>query len=62
MTKADSTSTVGAELAREYEREFGIAPDVVVNAAPYVDREPTLVGDPLRLVHSGQPAATEASM
>ncbi|MBW8173416.1 glycosyltransferase family 1 protein [Ornithinimicrobium sp. Arc0846-15] len=53
VSKADSTSTVGAELAREYEREFGIKPDVVVNAAPYVDREPTPVGDPLRLVHSG---------
>lgn len=53
VTQADSTSTVGAELASEYEREFGIKPDVVVNAAAYVDRAPTPVGDPLRLVHSG---------
>lgn len=53
VTQADSVSTVGDELAAEYQREFGLRPDVVVNAAPYVDRPPTPVGEPLRLVHSG---------
>lgn len=50
---ADSVSTVGTWLAREYRREFGLRPVVVPNAAPFVDRAPTPVGSPLRLVHSG---------
>ncbi len=53
VTRVDSVSTVGAELAREYAREFGIPAAVVVNAAPYADRSPQPVHDPLRLVHSG---------
>ncbi len=53
VSKADSVTTVGAELAAEYRREFGIDARVVVNAAPYADRAPTPVGSPLRLVHSG---------
>ncbi|MGC1209382.1 MAG: glycosyltransferase family 1 protein, partial [Ornithinimicrobium sp.] len=53
VSQADSVTTVGAELAAEYRREFGIAAGVVVNAAPYADRSPTPVGSPLRLVHSG---------
>ncbi|MFK5646658.1 glycosyltransferase [Ornithinimicrobium sp. LYQ121] len=50
---ADSVSTVGTWLAREYRREFGLGPVVVPNAAPFADRSPTPVGSPLRLVHSG---------
>lgn len=53
VTRADSVSTVGPALAREYEREFGVRAEVVLNAAPYADRSPTPVGSPLRLVHSG---------
>lgn len=53
VTRADSVTTVGAILAEEYRREFGIQAAVVPNAAPYADRSPTPVGDPLRLVHSG---------
>lgn len=53
VTRADSVTTVGHALAREYRREFGLAPEVVVNAAPYADRAPTPVGSPLRLAHSG---------
>ncbi len=51
--RADSVTTVGAELAAEYRREFGIDAGIVVNAAPYADRAPTPVASPLRLVHSG---------
>ncbi len=51
--EADSASTVGRWLAREYRREFGLTCAVVPNAAPYADRTPTPVGAPLRLVHSG---------
>ena len=53
VSRADSITTVGAELAAEYHREFGLDAAVVVNAAPYVDRSPTEVGSTLRLVHSG---------
>lgn len=53
VTRADSVTTVGQELAREYRREFGIDAGVVVNAAPYAERAPSPVGSPLRLAHSG---------
>lgn len=52
-TRAASWSTVSHGLAREYEREFGFAPVVVTNAAPFAELSPTPVGDPIRLVHSG---------
>lgn len=52
-TAAEAVTTVGPALAAEYRREFGIEAGVVANAAPYVDREPAPVGQPLRLVHSG---------
>jgi len=53
VSRADSVTTVGAELAAEYHREFGLDAAVVVNAAPYADRSPTEVGLTFRLVHSG---------
>jgi hypothetical protein len=53
VRRATSWTTVGEGLAKEYEREFGFLPDVVVNAAPYADLAPTPVERPLRLVHSG---------
>jgi hypothetical protein len=49
----DSVTTVGQGLADEFGREFGIEAGVVVNAAPYREGEPTEVGQPIRLVHSG---------
>ncbi|MDO5740075.1 MAG: glycosyltransferase family 1 protein [Ornithinimicrobium sp.] len=53
--QADSVTTVGQGIAREYRIRFGIRAGVVVNAPHYVDLEPTpmLAGAPLRLVHSG---------
>lgn len=53
VRRADAVTTVSAGLAREYEREFGFAAEVVTNAAPFADLQPTSVGSPLRLVHSG---------
>jgi len=53
VTKAASVTTVGQGIADEYRRQFGIDAAVVTNAAPYADREPTPVHDPIRLVHSG---------
>lgn len=53
VTRADSTTTVGPEIATEYRREFGLEPGVVVNAPPYTELSPAPTGSPLRLVHHG---------
>ena len=54
-TRADSVTTVGEGIAREYRMRFGIRAGVVVNAPQFVELEPTPVAEdtPLRLVHSG---------
>jgi len=52
-TRVNSTTTVGGEIARRYEREFGFSPRVVTNAAPFAALEPGEVGDPIRIVHAG---------
>nr|WP_233613713.1 glycosyltransferase [Leucobacter edaphi] len=53
VTRADSVTTVGEGIAREYRDRFGIAAETVTNASPYQDLEPTEVGSEIRLVHSG---------
>ncbi|HKJ13072.1 MAG TPA: glycosyltransferase [Ornithinimicrobium sp.] len=53
VTRAASVSAVGEALAFAYRNEFGLDPRVVPNAAPYADRAPEPVANPLRLVHSG---------
>lgn len=53
VAKASSWTTVSNGLAREYERRFGFRPEIVTNAAPYVEAEPTPTHDPVRIVHSG---------
>lgn len=53
VTRADSVTTVAQGLADAYRREYGIHAEVVTNATPYREAEPTPVGRPLRLVHSG---------
>lgn len=53
VARADSWTTVSAGLAEAYDKRFGFRPEVVTNAAPYVEAEPTQAHRPLRLVHSG---------
>jgi hypothetical protein len=53
VAHADSHTTVARGIADEYERRFGFRAEVVTNAAPYREAEPTPVATPLRLVHSG---------
>ncbi|MEE6274468.1 glycosyltransferase family 1 protein [Georgenia sp. MJ206] len=53
LPHAGSVSTVGEGLAAEYAREFGVEASVVVNAPRLADLVPAPVGEPLRLVHSG---------
>ena len=52
-TQADSVTTVGEGIAREYRLRFGMRAGVVVNAPHFVALEPAPVHEPLRLVHSG---------
>lgn len=53
VARASSWSTVSGGLAREYARVFGFRPEVVTNAAPYVEVDPSPVHQPIRYVHSG---------
>lgn len=53
VSKAAQVITVGEGIAAEYERNFGFAPAVIVNATPYASLGPTEVHEPIRLVHSG---------
>jgi hypothetical protein len=53
VTRATSWTTVGDELVREYEKEFGFRPELVTNAAPYAQIMPTEASRPIRMVHSG---------
>lgn len=53
VVRAASTSTVSSGLAREYATEFGLAPTVITNAAPYREGAVTPTSTPIRLVHSG---------
>ncbi|MGO2312657.1 glycosyltransferase [Brachybacterium tyrofermentans] len=53
LPRVDSVTTVSPGLAAEYEREFGVVPEVVTNAAAYEDRAPRPTGQRIRLLHTG---------
>lgn len=53
VTRCVSVTTVGDGIAAEYAKDFGLAPKVVTNAAPYAELSPTPTTEPIRLVHSG---------
>lgn len=51
---AAAVTTVGAEIADLYQRDFGVRASVMRNAAPFADLQPApLEPDRIRLVHSG---------
>lgn len=52
-TKADSWTSPGDGVGREYLRKFRFLPKTVTNAAPYQELSPAPVGNPLRIVHHG---------
>jgi len=54
LPQCAAMTTVCAGLADEYEREFGVRPDVITNAAPYHDISPRPT-DPerIRIIHHG---------
>jgi hypothetical protein len=51
--RARSSTTVGSGIARAWEENIGIHPEVATNAAPYVETTPQPVADPMRAVYSG---------
>lgn len=53
LPRVESVTTVSPGLAVEYEREFGVVPEVVTNAAAYEDRAPRPTGERIRLLHTG---------
>lgn len=53
VARADSVTTIGPELAAQYEREFGIRARVVTNATPLRRAPVGATHEPLRLVHTG---------
>lgn len=64
VRRADSVTTVGAALAAEYEREFGVTCGVVFNAPARSELPVGPVAQPLRLVHAGgaTPARLETAL
>ena len=50
-----AATTVGTEIAKLYESQYGVRPRLLMNAAPYADLQPTSVAPDgiIRLVHSG---------
>ena len=54
LPRAAAVTTVGAEIAELYRREFGVDAAVMRNAAPFADLEPApVLPGRVRLVHSG---------
>lgn len=53
LPRAAAVTTVAPIIADEYSRLSGVDVGVVINATPFADLQPTPVGHPLRLVHSG---------
>jgi glycosyltransferase involved in cell wall biosynthesis len=52
LPRARSLTTVAPGIAAQYTRDFGVAADVVTNAAPFAEGAPRPVGEPIRLIHS----------
>lgn len=52
LPRARSRTAGSYGFARRYESDLGIPFGVVTNAAPYVDREPTPVHDPIKIIYT----------
>lgn len=55
LPKCQAVSTVGQEIVKLYDKNFGVQPTLVRNAAPFADITPSQnpSDGPIRLVHSG---------
>lgn len=52
-TQAVAATTVSPGIVEAYRERLGVAAQLVTNATPYFEIEPSPVGRPIRLVHSG---------
>lgn len=55
VVRCAEVTTVSRGIVDEYRREFGLETELVINATPFREAEPTPSGRPIRLVHSGIP-------
>ena len=53
LPQAASMMTVGDAIAQAYCSNFGVMPEVVRNAPPYVTQDPSPVGEKIQLIHPG---------
>jgi len=54
LPRTAATTTVAGSIAELYERDYGVRPQVMRNAAPFADLSPTPVdGETIRIAHSG---------
>lgn len=55
LPKCQAVSTVGREIVKLYDKNFGVRPTLIRNAAPFADLTPSQnpTDGPIRLVHSG---------
>jgi hypothetical protein len=53
LKQADFMTTVSSGIADEYQKVFGVRPDVITNATAYYDLAPAQVLDTIKLVHHG---------
>lgn len=55
LPKCQAVSTVGQEIIKLYDKNFGVRPTLIRNAAPFADLTPSQnpTDGPIRLVHSG---------
>lgn len=55
LPKCQAVSTVGHEIVKLYDKNFGVRPILIRNAAPFADLTPSQnpSNGPIRLVHSG---------
>lgn len=53
LKKCHAIWVVGAEIAKEYAKEYGVETEVVVNSKKLYELSPIQVGDKIKLVHHG---------
>lgn len=53
LPQCASITTAWPRISSEYENWLGLKSEVVINASPYADLNPSDLGNPLRIVHSG---------
>jgi glycosyltransferase involved in cell wall biosynthesis len=54
IPKVDAMTTVCESIALEYEKNYGVRPEVVMNASPYKENlYPSNISNPIKIVHHG---------